>query len=460
MVTAAVAGLECAWVFTLLRTASLGLHLGVFVPSLFLIYAASFACTLGLRATARSSRTTTVISWTVWPLATLALLVAVLQGFSGISHAVKATVFMVLSAGVLWWLGGRLASDRVTYRTVAVKFQFGLIMLACSLLAGYLAGIDQVAAVPVAVVFVGLGLVTAAITRADEKDVVQSRRRGGTWWGMLLIGLTLVLMLGLVAGILFTPELMHLVSRGIRGLWGLIEQLFGALRRILPSSCSEDSDAGVTPATETTLARDGAQGSLFKLPGGFSRFIKILWIILVAGIVLVAAWSVASQLFERMRRKGEDEAQMESLQGAFRLDLARLFRRMLAWVSNLLPFGRLRRKRHEEPTQTTSVRRLYADMLRWGAESGFPRKSAQTPFEYQQTLCAHLPGYRADVAFITETFVRAKYGAQPPTDAELHQVRESRRRLKRRAARAIAGRPASRPTDKTEGHGDTHSQAF
>ena len=128
---------------------------------------------------------------------------------------------------------------------------------------------------------------------------------------------------------------------------------------------------------------------------------------------------------------------MESLPGAFRHDLARFFHRMLAWLGNLFAFARRGREQREGPAQTTSVRRLYADMLRWGAKSGFPRRPSQTPFEYQQTLCMALPARRADVTFITESYVSVKYGAQSPTEAELQQVRESRRRLKRR-----------------EGHGD------
>jgi hypothetical protein len=118
------------------------------------------------------------------------------------------------------------------------------------------------------------------------------------------------------------------------------------------------------------------------------------------------------------------------LRGAFRLDLINLFRRLLVWLSNLPLLRLLRRKRRDEPAPTTSMRRLYTEMLRWGAASGLPRGPSQTPFEYEQTLCAALPAHGTDVASITRSYVRARYAAQPPTEAELHQLRESRRRLK------------------------------
>jgi hypothetical protein len=457
IVTAAVAGLEFAWLYILLRTANAGLHLGVFVPSLLLVYAVSFACTLGLRALALSPRTTTVLSWAIWPLATLLLLVVVLQGFSGISHAVKAAVFIVMAAGVLWWLGGRLARGRMTYETVLIAFQFGLIVLAGSVFVGYLADVGQTAAVLTSVAFVALGLVGAAAARVGDEGGPLFARRGGSWWGMLLISVTLVLMLGVLAGLLFSPELMQFIVRGFRALWGLIDRLFDAVASIFPSDGSETSPVPVVPSPEGQGSSSGPP----QLPSRLGSPFRIVYYVFVIGVVLVAAWSFASQLLDWMRRRtGGGRVEMESLPGAFRLDLARLFRRMLAWVGSLVSFARLRRKPHEEPAQTTCVRRLYADMLRWGAESGFPRGSSQTPFEYQQILCVALPGHGADVTFITETYVRAKYGAEPPTDAELHQVKESRHRLKRRAARAVDSRPTSRPADKAEDHGDTHRQAF
>ena len=475
--TAAVAGLELAWLYALLHTLSQGMKVAVSVSSLLLIYAASFALTLGLRATGRSSRTTKVLSWVVWPLATLVLLMvllypngsltdgswtaAMLQALSGILDDIEAAMFIVPAAGVLWSLGARLASSRMAYETVVTEFQLGLMALAGSLFIGYLVGVDQPAAVPIAVAFVGLGLVGAAATRVADEGGPLFFQQGGTWWGMLLVSVALVLALGLLAGVLFTPELMQFVARGIRAVWELIERLLDALAGLFSSSGSEMEPP---PVAEVPLPQDDGQSFSWGLPEWLLRPSRIAYGVLVGGLMLVAIWRIASQLFDWiLRRAGRGRVEMESLPGAFRLDLARLFRRMLAWVCSLSPFARFRRRPQEESTLTTSIRRLYADMLRWGARSGFPRGSSQTPYEYQQVLCMALPAHRTDVAFITESYVRAKYAGQPPTEAELHQLKESRRRLKRRAARAVPAvdsRPSSRPADKTEGHGDTHRRAF
>ena len=147
---------------------------------------------------------------------------------------------------------------------------------------------------------------------------------------------------------------------------------------------------------------------------------------------------------------------MEPLRGAFRQDLARLLRQILAWLAKMLTFGRRRRRSLEEPSRLTIVRRLYGGVLRWGAASGHPREPSQTPFEYQQTLCAAIPAHGTDVVFLTEAYARARYGGQAPTEAELHRLRESRRRLKRQATRKVDNRTTVRVAEKAEDDDDTH----
>jgi hypothetical protein len=445
--TAAVAGLELAWLYTFLHATSLGMRLEVSVPSLLLIYAASFVLGLGLRAAFRSSHVTKLLSWLVWPLATLLLLMVllypatgpsgaswatmILEALKGITREAEAAAFMVLASGLLWRLGDRLGSSRMTYETVLTEFQIGIVVLAGSVFLGYLVGVDQSAAVLTAVLFVALGLVAAAATRIDDGDGLQFFRQGGTWWAMLLVGVGLVVLLGIVASILFTPELMQFVSRGIRALWGLVDRLLSAIAGLFPSSGPAEMD--LPPGPELLPPQGEDEGFTWGLPASWMGPSRIIYGVIIGGLALVALLRAASQLFGWMRRRtGRGGVEVESLPGAFRLDLVRLLSRMLTWVGSLFAFVRLNRTKREEPAGTTAVRRLYVDMLRWGAESGFPRESSQTPFEYQQILCMALPAHRTEVALITESYVRVKYGAESPTVAEICELRENRRRLRTR----------------------------
>ena len=471
--TVAVAGLELAWLYTLLHTAARGMHLEIPVSSLPAMYAASFAVGRGLRAVFRSSRVVTLVSWLVWPLATLVLLMVLLHPAAGpadaswtsvivealrsIPREAGAAVFTVPAAGLLWWLGGRLANSRMTYETVITEFQVGLAVLAGSVFVGYLIGVDQSGGVLTAILFVGLGLVGSAATRTDDGGGLRFLRQGGTWWTMLLVSVGLVLLLGLVVGILFTPETMQFIARGIRALWGLIEHVLDAIAGLFSSSRTEME---LPPTPEMPPPQDEGQGFSWGLPEGWLRPSRIVYGVLVGGLALAVVWRIVAQLFDWMRlRAGRGGVEVESLPGAFRLDLARLLRRILTWVGRLFAFARVGRKERREPACTTAVRRVYADMLRWGAESGFPRGSSQTPFEYQQTLCVALPAHRTDVALITASYVRVKYGALSPTEGELHELTECRRRLKHKAARGVDGRPAGRSAARPEDHGDADQQS-
>ncbi len=423
-----IAGLEGAWLYALLHVANQGLHLAAPVAALFLVYAASLVWMLILRVLIHSPLMKVTLSWVAWPPATFLFLLGTFHSLSGIGRAPEATTFIVLAAGALWGIGGRLGGTPVTRNNVLIEFQFGLIMLAAALLIGYVVQVDLSGAIPMAVFFVGLGLIAAALTGSDGGSTPLFLRRGGTWWGMLLTGLAVVLLLGLIAGVLFTPELMHLVGRGLHGLWRLIERLFGAIAGLFPSS---DPEPLPTPGLEVPPPQESEPGFSLSLPEWIRRPSSIAYGVLFAGLALAAIWSIASQLLERMRRTTQGRAEMEWLRGAFRHDVAGLLRRAFAWVTGLFRLVRRRLKPRDEYPQTASIRRLYADMLRWGAAWGFPRKPCQTPFEYQETLCLSLPGYEREVKSLTEGYVRARYGAQPPTEVELRRLRESRSRLKR-----------------------------
>lgn len=425
-----MAGAELLWLYALLNAVNEWLRLGAFVPALCAAYVVSCAFSLAMRALRRSAFTTAVISWLLWALATSLSIVTMQGGFSGIRNGIKESVFVVLASGVLWWSGARLANDRLSYESVVTRFQFGMAMLAVSLLLGYLAKVDQTTSVPIALAFVALGLAAAALARTDEERPARRSSRGGTWWGMLLVSVAVILGLGLIVGVLLTPDVIDMIGRGVHSLWDVVERALRAIGDLFPTSCADDPNETLSP-TGPALPGQGKSGPFISAPSWLRSLSGVLSMILILGLALAAVWSVASRVLQRIRRGGEDGAQMESLHGAFGADLARMLRRIVHWLGSWLDFSRLDRDRQGELAPITSVRRIYADMLRWGAAAGHPRESSQTPFEYRQTLCAARPAHETEVALITESYMKARYGAIAPTPAELHVLAESRNRLRR-----------------------------
>ena len=473
-VAVVVAGLELTWVYALLHTFNDGLSLNVPVSALLLVYVASFAWAAVLRRICRSSRAVALASWSVWPLAALfattislyphaapanSTWTTIAEAFRGIALRPGTAVFLIVASGALWWLGARVVGVRITHRSVLARVSIGLTVLALSLLVGYLVGTDESVAAPTVIIFTGLALGAAAMSRGADGRGPSVSRQGGAWWGMLAAGLATVLGVGLAIAALVTPDLMSLIGRGLRGLWGLIE---GLLRAIGSMSCSGDSQtAGGTPPSDSHSLPVGV-GEMSEVQGGGapSRTGLIVLGSVVGVSALLLGGLLVAHLIAWMRGTGRDKAEIEHLPAGFRIDVKKLFLRFAAWLSGLKLFGRWRRDSVQESTQSGQMRRLYADMLRWGAKAGLPRVPSETPFEYQATLSAALPAYGAEVGHITGSYVMTKYAAQPPTELELRRLRETWRKVKRRAPRRVdTGRlvgSRSRVAREVEEHDDGH----
>ena len=111
---------------------------------------------------------------------------------------------------------------------------------------------------------------------------------------------------------------------------------------------------------------------------------------------------------------------------------AALFGVALAWLTVR---GLLQRKRGRQAPLRQF--RFYARMERLLRRRGFRRPDAQTPWEFSAALAeSHWPA-AAQVAAITDRFCRARYGARPPTVADLYEIEQALRVIRRtRRARA------------------------
>jgi hypothetical protein len=78
------------------------------------------------------------------------------------------------------------------------------------------------------------------------------------------------------------------------------------------------------------------------------------------------------------------------------------------------------------------VRYFYRSTLRRAAESGLPRRAAQTPYEYSATLAQRLPDARQDIAELTDAFVVSEYSPRPIGPADAQRARKPWERMRRR----------------------------
>jgi hypothetical protein len=78
-------------------------------------------------------------------------------------------------------------------------------------------------------------------------------------------------------------------------------------------------------------------------------------------------------------------------------------------------FGRHRRS-------IASIRKIYASMVDLATEAGYPRHTAQTPYEYCNTLYDVFPDGGEAVDGITEAYVRTHYGQVPDTPEKMQRI--------------------------------------
>jgi len=77
-----------------------------------------------------------------------------------------------------------------------------------------------------------------------------------------------------------------------------------------------------------------------------------------------------------------------------------------------------------------SIRRIYANLTRLAAQRGFPRRDAETPYEFIRGLRAAFPDAEFEERAITDAYVRVHYGEHDPTAEELQQVRVAWERIR------------------------------
>ena len=76
------------------------------------------------------------------------------------------------------------------------------------------------------------------------------------------------------------------------------------------------------------------------------------------------------------------------------------------------------------------VRYFYLSAARRAADAGQPRRSGQTPYEYQRSLQDRFPELEPDLTGLTDAFLTARYSAQPMEEDDAQEVKPLWQRIK------------------------------
>jgi hypothetical protein len=338
----------------------------------------------------------------------------------------------LLAAGgaAAWYLSSQLPAGGVTYERLLGQFQLGIVMLLTSLLAGY--GFES--SVPRAGLLVLCFFAVALAGIASARSTDDGRTKGPSHVTTSVVTLVLVVSgVGILIGAIATPGLIDAVIGAVKYVFHLIGETIAYLASLLPQPEFTPAEPG-----EPTGGDDSALREFYRslpISAIFRRAMFLMWITIVLGMFVVALWRIFSAILERLRRRGAGAGEeRESLENGFLADLLALLTSLQANISRLAHRIRAALAKGLNTQEPTTTRSIYLRFLNWAERKLAPRQAWQSPHEYLEMLAVMIPDVAPELAYITESYVQARYGgytlAPETTENMTHaftQIRKARR---------------------------------
>jgi hypothetical protein len=350
-----------------------------------------------------------------------------------------AEEILVLFLGfMVWFQALGIPAQAADTRAIARHFQVGVLILVAALLAAFWFPAQMTDLV---VAYFGFGLLAVALTRIEEVARTDS---GGAApfnlkWVMtlastlLVAGVTTLLttraftvettrwllrpFVTLVNIILFV--LTALASLLIAQIWPLIQWLLGFLSLEEKEQTMEE----VGEFAPLDLQKEMSDPSPL-----IQELAKALGVILLVALILVALWLVVRSFRRWQMHQYATPGGVRntvSSDGTVAEDLKEFLHDQWQRMRGAADLRRLLRR-----DGTGSARAIYANMLALLAAANRPRRPEQTPYEFVPIAEEVLPARQAEIAVLTEAYVRARYGEVTISAEELARVQEAWERIK------------------------------
>ncbi len=336
-------------------------------------------------------------------------------------------MMLLASTPFIWWFGQRLAYLQPDFGSALGDLQLGIIALVMTFLINMGLNVTFPEAVPVTIAFFGFALLGVSLAHGREHNGWLSGVYRGQWTGLLILTIGVILGAGFVLGALLAPGLLDTLLAAAGWVWNQIVAFLTWLATLMPRPSPENLPPmpGGTPPPST-------QEPLFDLniPENVRNIMRIMWTVLFFGIFAFAMWRIGTSVLGWLRRVlTEYGADVEPMEGAFKADFMGLLKAFFHLLSFKLRLPGSGPKKISLEAMT--VRQVYGQMLKWGADIGHPRGPAQTPDEYLNgTLNPVMPEQEPGMALITDYYVKARYGSEPLDKEDIGKVKDIWGKLK------------------------------
>jgi hypothetical protein len=380
-----------------------------------------------------------------------ALLLRLTSAFADSTFLLPAEFMIILALMLVWRRGGTLVYQSVLPGSVAREFQYGVILLLLNGLISY----PLTGSIPdfelYLCLFAGMlamgGTRLAALNRQRKGERIPGERQ---WLAVLAVVAVVVLALGVMLAVLVRGPVSMFVAQMITWVLEIVARvmvvviwpvvyLFGKIFERY-----WEQPLNITPEEGPDL--ENPIGSLVEfvqrgdLPAWAVDLLALLRSFILWGIVIL----IVILLLRRLRwltrgeqKEGAGEREWLIKPG----DLPRLLRASLRRGAQQMLNGLGVLRYIDRRKAAARVRRIYAHLLDVSDELGSPRPASRTPLEFLPILGRLFPSLSSELATITHTYVRVRYGQLPETREELEAVESAWLRVRTQAEEKLRERP-------------------
>ena len=357
-----------------------------------------------------------------------------------------APSLVLFVAGLYLWVRGiALAQRDLGVEAVGFSFRLGIIAFVWLFLIQLLS--PGRAAVPLVFVYFFLGLIAVGLARIESVSQSHLGIRSpfnASWLGILSGSTLAVSAVSIAAATLFSLRHVTAVIHALKPVLALLgklaaplsvavawvlELLISFLIRVFSALVSEEGQE-ITPLSRIAQGLQEFQQAQ-PVQGALRILLQVVkWGFL--GLALLCILAIVAFSINRMRRIQEESAEQQAVwesgrpaEGAHGTGHSR-WQRLRDELQ-----ARLAQLRGEDYS-LASIRQIYASLVRLATAGGFPRREAETPYEYTATLRRAFAGCEEEIQLITEAYVRVHYGERSFPAAYVQRVRDAWRTVRAR----------------------------
>jgi hypothetical protein len=357
-----------------------------------------------------------------------------------IFQAIPPALVVFLANLYLWTRGVRLAQRDLSVESLGFSFRVGIIAFLWFFLVRIFGA--PVNGTPYAFLYFFLGLLVIGLGRIESvsRSHVGIRSPFNASWALILTVATMVVSgLSIWLTNLLSPQHVSAVLKQLSPAMTWLGKITYPLLMILAWLLNFLISSLIYLFSGILGVESQESSPLIRIAEGLQRFQQsepaqgVLLLILqvlkwgVLGLLFLVALAILAISVDRVRQtlQGGRSAEYETVwdgssaskevQDAIENRWRKLLEGLQAYLARL---------RGEEYALAT-IRQIYASLIKLATAAGFPRREAETPYEYLASLLKAFPHSEREARLITEAYVRAHYGQRSFHPQYVQRVRHA-----------------------------------